>query len=491
MTNPLFDIDWYKSDHGAQYPEGTELVYSNMTARSAHHFNAPEGYDNKVSIIGIESFLRELVDRWDDYFFLQDIDDLIADYHHQVSASLGREVNYDQIRALHSLGYLPLEFRALPEGSRCKIGVPFLVVWNTLPEFYWLTNRIETYLSAEVWKPITTATIAFEYRRILQRYADLTASDADLGEFTLVDIQAHDFSYRGMSGHRDAARSGIGHLSCFRGTDSVPAIRYINNYYSAHQDAGISVAATEHSVMCMGSKDGELETIRRLITDVYPDGIVSIVSDTWDFWNVITNTAKELKSEILARDGKVVFRPDSGDPADILCGTKDKKGAVELLYDLFPGEDTSLLPGEDTPLGYKTLDPHVGLIYGDSITLQRAQDICQRLLEKGFASTNVVFGVGSFTYQMITRDTFGMAIKATAGVVNGEAVDVFKDPITDSGTKKSARGFLKVTDSGDLEQGVHDMRDSGQLRPVLIDGRHQGALRGWEDIREQHIKLLA
>ena len=490
IINPLFDIDWYKSDHGAQYPEKTELVYSNMTARSAKHFQSLSGYDDHISVIGVESFLVDFIDRWDQFFFNQDVEMLIEDYKAQVNASLGRDVNYDQIRELHKLGYMPLEFRALPEGTRCPIGVPFLVVWNTLPEFYWLTNRIETYMSAELWKPITTATIAYEYKAILTEYADLTQSNVDLGAFSLVDIQAHDFSYRGMSGHEDAARSGIGHLSCFRGTDTVPAIRYVAQHYDGSLDDGLSVAATEHSVMAMGSKAGELETIRRLIKTIYHDGIVSVVSDTWDFWNVITKTAKTLKDEIMARDGKLVFRPDSGDPADIICGdpnakegSNEYKGAVELLYELFPGPDT--------PNGYKTLDPHVGLIYGDSITLERAQDICERLYDKGFASTNVVFGIGSYTYQMITRDTFGMAMKATAGIIDGEVVEIFKDPITDSGVKKSAKGFLRVEEDSDLldelvlVQSVENIDDTGLLVPLMRDGQFVTERSTWKEIRER------
>ena len=160
-----------------------------------------------------------------------------------------------------------------------------------------------------------------------------------------------------------------------------------------------------------------------MITETYPAGIVSIVSDTWDYWKVITEFIPTLKSEILARDGKVVIRPDSGDPVKIICGDPDAKpgspefkGSVECLWETFGGTETAT--------GYKLLDGHIGLIYGDSITLERCEAICSQLEAKGFASTNVVFGIGSYTYQYVTRDTFGFAMKATYGEVNGKGLSL-------------------------------------------------------------------
>ena len=294
------------------------------------------------------------------------------------------------------------------------------------------------------------ATIAHEYRRLLEAYADLTGADA-----AFIDWQAHDFSARGLSGPEDSMRAGFAHLCSFTGTDTVAAIDYAEQYYGADSDrelVGGSVPATEHSVMSMGGKLDEIGTFRRLITEVYPSGIVSIVSDTWDFWQVITEYAATLKDEILARapnalgQAKVVFRPDSGDPVKILTGylpdelagdadadgmytVKDtggriteaeRKGAVECLWDLFGGDLTAK--------GFRVLHPRVGLIYGDSITLSRAERILERLRIKGYASTNCVFGVGSYSYQYLTRDSFGMAMKATWGMVNGEARELSRIP---------------------------------------------------------------
>lgn len=217
--------------------------------------------------------------------------------------------------------------------------------------------------------------------------------------------------------------------------------------------------------MCAGGQDGELQTFERLL-DIYDKGILSVVSDTWDLWKVLAYVLPQLRERILARNGKLVIRPDSGNPADILCGTKKPEimtqdvnlprtaryaGVVETLWNIFGGTVNEA--------GYKVLDAHVGSIYGDSINQARAEEITQRLAAKGFASTNVVFGCGSYQYQYVTRDTFGFAMKATWAQVNGEEHQLFKDPVTDDGTKRSARGRLAVT------RGVEDQ----QL--YLIDGR--------------------
>ncbi len=191
------------------------------------------------------------------------------------------------------MGYLPLRIKALPEGSRVNMRVPVLTVINTDPRFFWLTNYIETVLSAELWKSCTTATIAYEYKRLLMQYAVKTGAPLDF-----VPVQGHDFSSRGMSGIYDAAQSGVGHLTSFIGTLCC-FNRLRRRILQCHSVIGVSVPATEHSVMCMGTENSELETFKRLICELYPSGVVSIVSDTWDFWRVITEFTVALKPEIL------------------------------------------------------------------------------------------------------------------------------------------------------------------------------------------------
>jgi nicotinamide phosphoribosyltransferase len=324
---------------------------------------------------------------------------------------------------------------------------------------------------------MTSATIAHTYRKVLTKWQEKT--DAEKGWF--IDWQGHDFSMRGMDSIDAVISSGLGHLTSFMGTDSLPTIYGARKYYAAEGQVGGSVPATEHSVMCAGGKEDETETFRRLLS-LYPTGILSVVSDTWDLWKVCTEHIVTLKEEILARDGKLVIRPDSGDPVDIICGLEtplnkeefatyshrptkpENKGVIELLWDVFGGTINNQ--------GYKVLDSHIGAIYGDSITIDRADEICRRLEAKGFASTNIVLGIGSFTYQYNTRDTFGFAMKATYVDVNGVGQEIFKDPITDDGVKKSAKGLLRVNEDLTLSDQVSwkEQEEEGILQVLYRDG---------------------
>jgi len=557
----LNSTDFYKTSHGAMMEDGTNLIYSNFTPRSSRLAQViRDQYDDCIVWFGLQGFLKEVfMKEWRNDFFGAPKEYAVERYERRMDTSLGPgKVTVEHIEALHDLGYLPLVIKSLPEGARVPIKVPAFTIFNTNPDFPWLTNYVETLLSCELWKPSTTATIAFEYKKLLMEYAVKTGTPEEF-----VVVQGHDFSARGMSGMHDAATSGGGHLLSFIGTDTIPAIDRMEQYYNANADEemiGCSVPATEHMVMCLGQKDTEINTFKRLIKDDYPTGIISIVSDTWDLFKVITEYTVELKDDILARQPdewglcKTVFRPDSGDPADILCGievksltnppedfetwkewvaevmddkfreeldaedphyldeamyrfgdkvykvtyepdlnrhdktyyyvdnwgstvskcnftevelTPQQKGAVECLWEVFGGTETEK--------GYKMLNDKVGLIYGDSITLERAKDIMERLEAKGFASGNVVFGIGSYTYQYVTRDTFGFAMKATYAEVNGMPRELFKDPITDSGVKKSAKGLLRV----ELDNGKYVMYDQqdwygeshGELKEVFRNGQ--------------------
>lgn len=388
-----------------------------------------------------------------------------------------------------------------------------MTITNTHSNFAWLVNYLETLLSCSLWQGITSATIANEYKKLLTKYAiETTGSD----EF--VPWQGHDFSMRGMSSPESAILSGMGHLLSFTGTDTIPAIYQLESSYDAQGLIGASVPATEHSVMCMGTMDDEIGTFSRLL-DLYPTGILSVVSDTWDLWKVCTEFLPQLKEKILARDGKLVIRPDSGDPVDIICGTDLKrsiastvsmdklaprKGVIELLWDTFGGKINDY--------GYKELDPHIGAIYGDSITLDRAEQICLRLKAKGFASTNIVFGIGSYTYQYNTRDTFGFAMKATYGEITRnnkkplikdeygqmappyempevERREIFKAPITDSGEKKSKKGLLQVSVNGEgiltcYDRQTLEEEKHGRLQTVFLNGKLTKT-QTLEEIRER------
>ena len=540
---PTLLTDGYKIDHRRQYPKETKLVYSNFTPRKSRIPGV-----NEVVVFGIQAYiLSTLIEVWNKEFFQRDINEITDEFMEEMTAytlnpEAAKAIGIDHWKALHKLGYLPLEIKALPEGSTVPIRVPMYTVVNTHDDFYWLTNFIETDMSCEVWPTATSATTAHTYKKIFTKWAKKTG-----GDLGFVDFQGHDFSYRGMFGRAAAQLSGAGHLLSFKGTDTIPAIKWLKKYYKADSKQniiGCSVFATEHAVMCVGTgfyikKDGltwekygeaEFSVFKRLITELYPDGIVSIVSDTWDLWQILVEYLVKLKKEVMARNGKVVIRPDSGDPVKILTGeayvlepsldapesrayevialnfhngqdvfvqngvyytvsksagghltwlkkkpTPADRGVIELLWNVFGGTTNKGEDGKD----YKFLDQHIGAIYGDSITTDRAEQICERLSLKGFGSTNWVAGIGSFTYTFVTRDTFGFAMKATYAEVeiNDQRVgiEVFKDPVTDDGTKKSARGLMQVSEDANgyflIDQVDWDAERHSALVTVFKNGK--------------------
>ncbi len=480
--NPLFKEDFYKVGHQKMYAPGTTKIYSNLTPRKSRI----EGI-NHVVAFAIQPFLADLKADWEAGFFQRPWAEVEAEYVRMISATLGPDAaGTDHLKKLHDLGYLPLHIKALPEGSIVPIRVPLLTITNTVDHAFWLVNFLESFMSAQLWQGMTSITIAHEFFKMLRKNAIETAGSPDF-----VPWQGHDFSFRGMSSLESACLSGAGHLAAgFTGTDTIPAIQFLEHYYGADvtkELVGASVPATEHSIMCLGGVDDEIGTFRRLLS-TFPKGILSVVSDTWSLPSVVCNILPVLKAEIMGRDGKLVIRPDSfwTDPVDCLCGFDGyhpqmekmtpkevmmvRKGLVESLWDLFGGTTTAQ--------GFKVLDSHIGCIYGDAITFDRAKRICERLRAKGFASINEVFGIGSYTYQYNTRDTFSFAVKATYGVVNGEPREIFKDPITDDGMKKSSKGLLRV----DGESGSYTVKDcctieeerGGALQTVFANGELVG-----------------
>lgn len=454
--------DGYKLDHRRQYPKGTEFVYSNWTPRSNEYFK--EAKDGCV-VFGIQYFIKKyLIEYFNNNFFALDEDIAVESFRRRIDTFLGENnVGTEHIRELHKLGYLPVRIKSLPEGSICPIRVPMLTIINTDPRFFWITNYLETIMSCELWLPMTSATTARVYRKELERHAEKTGFDKNVA----LGFLCHDFSMRGMAGLEASITSGMGHLTSFFGSETIPAINAVEEYYNADAEKELiaaTVPASEHSVMCAGGFDNEFETFKRFITELYPKGFVSIVSDTWDLWKVVTDYVPRLKDEILARDGRLVIRPDSGNPVHIIAGYKDSdfenfeeqgalsqeeyKGVYELLWDIFGGTVNEK--------GYKVLDPHIGVIYGDSITIERQKEIYKRLEEKGFAATNLVLGIGSFTYQYRTRDSLGFAMKATWCQINGEPKEIFKKPKTDTGMKNSLKGLIRVDKD---ENGIYYATD--------------------------------
>lgn len=456
--NPLLLIDFYKADHRSQYPKGTTLVYSNFTPRKSRVAG-----NEQMVFFGLQYFLKNyfLKSMYEDFFY-QPKKVVVDAYREIMDRTLGPgTVDKEHISDLWDLAYLPLQINAIPEGTPVPMQTPVLTMWNTHPDFAWLTNYFETLISNVLWKPCTSATTAWLFRKNFDKYCKLTGGDP-----AFVPWQGHDFSYRGLSGLEDAQTSGGGHLLSFTGTDTLPAILFLEDCYNGKPgEVGGSVPATEHSVMSAGE---EIETFDRLLFEVYPKGIVSIVSDTYDFWKIVTEYLPSRKDRIMARDGKLVIRPDTGKPNLVLCGDQtadtecEKKGLVRCLDETFGHTITSA--------GHRQLDPHIGAIYGDSITLQEQETILWKLAVNGYASTNVVLGIGSYAYQYVTRDTYGIACKATYCEVDGKGRDIFKNPKTGA-WKKSHKGLLRVNDDFTVSEQVTWDQQGGLLCPVFKDGK--------------------
>jgi nicotinamide phosphoribosyltransferase len=514
MREAITLTDGYKLDHRRQYPEGTEYVYSNWTPRSNKFF--PEAEDGVV-VFGIQYLIRKyLIDEFNNKFFKKSKEVVVSAFKRRVDAFLGpNQVGTKHIEQLYDLGYLPIEIKALPEGTMCPIRVPCMTIINTKKEFFWITNYLETLISTVLWLPMTSATTARLFKKRLIQHLKNTGiemSNTDIG------FLCHDFSMRGMAGVEAAVMSGLGHLTSFNGSETIPTNEAAEMYYGMDARTDLissTVPATEHSVMCAGGIDDEFETFKRLITEVYPEGFVSIVSDTWDFWKVITDYMPRLKDVIMKRNGRVVIRPDSGDPVDIIAGLPNNK-IVEykgkkyyFKYLDIPEEEAKIsrwmrhsnmeqlskyevseaeIKGAyqclleefgytENKNAYKIMDSHIGMIYGDSITLERQEEIYKRLEAKRIAATNLVLGIGSYTYQYKTRDSLGFAMKATWCQINGEPKEIFKQPKTDSGMKNSLKGLILVKKDGDKLYAqdcvsVEEYNNSdSELNTVFKDGK--------------------
>lgn len=467
--NSMFLADGYKVGHYNMYQEGVEKVFSNFTPR-ANKF-APKGNNGKVLNFGQQYAIRFIVEHFNENFFNIDKEEVIRDIKTNFSAYLGVEYDTKHIEDLWDLGYLPLEIRSLDEGTESAIKIPILFLYNTDDSFAWVTNYIETILSNLLWQSVTTATNVLLMKRIVKE-AVLKTDKNNLG---IINFMLHDFSMRGLTGLDAAIGSGLAFASVSKGSDSLPVIQASKHYYAEAETPVYSVRASEHSQMTAGGIEGEFDIYKSLLTK-FPNGILSLVSDSFDLWRVLTDYLPKLKELIMSRDGKLVIRPDSGDPVDIICGTGETivlsspnknsgkdyeikssigKGVIELLWDIFGGTINEQ--------GYKLLDPHIGMIYGEAINQNNIKEIFSRLEAKGFAATNCFFGQGSYSMQYVTRDTWGMALKCIAQQKDGKLVEIFKDPITDGGMKKSAKGLTVVYKN---EEGDYFLKDQATIEEV-------------------------
>lgn len=491
--NSLLMCDTYKTSHIDQYPKSLCKLYSYWVPRKTMFETLPI---DKMAFFGLQAFVKEfLIDHMQDNFFCRNWKAIEESYRKYMNLQLG-EGNYkvDHIRALHELGYLPLEIKAVPEGTLIPMGVPAIEVTNTHEDFAWVVQWIECIFQAELWKTCNHATIGKMYYDVAKKWYDDTTDGVD------PRMACSDFGFRGMSCTNEAMRCSAAWLLSFNKTSTIPALPYIDQYYHADcsfNHIGIGALSTEHSVVGANfAFDGDERTfLRRMLTEIYPNASFSFVSDTYDYWNVVDNIIPSLKDEILAHNGKLLVRPDSGEMEDIATRT------VVKLWDTFGGTVNKK--------GYKVLDPHIGIIYGEGCTLKNIEKIWKNLKKLGFASNNILFGVGAWPFaatfdgdkcRVNTRDLFGLAMKATNGVF-GKTFDdgtvdksmnvcreipIFKDPKTDTNKlKKSHKGAINVYYNADgnlvAEDGLTvlgektleaNVRKNGTaFRTVFVDGK--------------------
>lgn len=537
MKNAMLLCDFYKISHKNMYPSGMTKLYSTWTPRSNQYF--PES--PFVIWFGLQGLIKEYVIKYfNENFFARPIEEIVNEYKLYIHNTFDENAHTDHIEALHKLGYLPIEIKALPEGAKVPYRVPCCTVTNTHPDFAWVTNYFETLFSCNLWMASTTATRAFLYRNIIEKYIRLTSDNKDWKR-----VGCGDFSFRGMSSLESAITSGAAFLTSFTKTSTIPSIAYLCENYNAdvtNEDVGSWSASVEHS--CTTSNfavDGDEETFfKKMCEEIYPDKPFSFVADSYDYWNFINTIVRKNKDIILKHEGRINIRPDSGNPENIICGTtqmwkeykskeeferfysqsefartiycnEKENGSLANIYidingeklvvnwenkgneDIFTYRDATLeekgtlnllweiFGGTINSKGYKVLNSHIGIVYGDAITLERCESICEHMEKLGFAVENVVFGAGSYSFQYNTRDTQGWAYKATYAEVNNTPIMIYKNPKTDDGTKTSQKGMVSVY----LDNKTHEItlvdgltrdnllsfKNEDLLETVFIDGK--------------------
>lgn len=563
MYNPLLLIDFYKATHKEQYPKGLTKMVSYYTPRMSRL-----KFIDNVTLFGLQGFIKEyLIKGFNEAFFNRSEEEVVAEYERVLNATLGvGAYESKKIRDLHRLGYLPIMISAVPEGTRTKIGVPQIEITNTHPNFVWLVNTIETMLSCTMWHTQIAAEVGYRYRGIVDTFKKLTCDDSVQSARLLGD-----FSMRGQQSVESAEKASAAWCLSFLNTATVPAILWLEDNYNCDctkEPVAYGAISTEHSVMCSNfAVDGdEITHIKRLLTEVYPNHSFSMVSDSYDFWNLVTKLLPQCKGEIEAHEGYFAIRGDSGDPVEVIAGKeidwlkpsdeeekeklfKDVTYTNRWLKDYFYGseeEQTVYFNHDDkfyivnsslnwtsergactdrkyyyvedynftwlevkpnpemmglvwtldqifghtvNSKGYKVLPKYVKALYGDSITPQRCQLIYERLMSQGYAINNVSLGVGSFSFMCLeeyddekpfynpyTRDTFGVAVKATyAEDAEGKPIMIYKQPKALT-WKKSQKGCCVVAPDGQSysdEYSYNEMleKEDNLIKPVFADGK--------------------
>lgn len=411
--------DSYKLSHYRQYPKDTTNVSSYFESRDGARWR-------KTVFFGLQYFLqRYMQGRVVTPGKVQEAD-------RYAKAHFGAELfNYRgwmDIATKHK-GMLPLRIKAVAEGTPVPVSNAMMTVEATDPNHPWLTNYMETLL-VNVWYPCTVATQSREMKKVWLHYLNETGDPAG------IDFKLHDFGCRGVTCPEQAGLGGAAHLVNFKGTDTLPAIVLADRFYDCDM-AGFSIPASEHSTITSWGRDNELDAMRNMLR-AYPEvPLVACVSDSYDIWNACSNLwGKELKEEILSREGTLVVRPDSGDPPSTV------KKVIKTLMDAF-GYETNAK-------GYDVLPPQVRVIQGDGIDFDMIPRILETLREDGISADNLAMGSGGGLLMKLDRDVQRFAFKCSAIERDTLWHDVYKDPVTDAG-KKSKRGLMKLV----WEEGSH------------------------------------
>lgn len=415
LNNICWLTDSYKVSHYKQYPKRTRRVYSYFESRSG------SVYPSTV-FFGLQYLLKNyLVGPVVTKHKIDEAEELF-------NAHFGGEV-FNRPGWTHILnkygGHLPLEIKAAPEGT--VVGESNVLMtsentdWQSDDPSYWLTNYLETLL-VQTWYPSTVATQSRAMKKVILKYLALT------GDPSLIDFKLHDFGFRGVTCPEQAAVGGAAHLVNFKGTDTVAGLVMLRKFYNERM-AGFSIPAAEHSTITSWGREHEVDACRNMLVQ-YPSGLVATVSDSFDIFNCCANIwGGVLKDEVLARDGVLVIRPDSGDPPTVVVKVLD------ILGEKFGFTVNSK--------GYKVLHPKVRVIQGDGIDYKMLELILEAMLQAGWSADNIAFGSGGGLLQKLNRDTQKFAFKCSSVLVGDEERDVFKQPVTDGG-KKSKAGRLKL-----------------------------------------------
>jgi len=423
--------DSYKVTHHYFYPEGTEKIYSYLESRVGAEFN-------KTIFYGLQYIIKKYLEgQVVTEEKINEADELMASH---LGEGIFNRAGWEYILDEHD-GKLPIEIKAVPEGTPVDVSNVLMTVENTDKKSYWLPNYLESLL-LQVWYPSTVATLSAEVRKLSNFYLEVTGSVKDNLDFML-----HDFGYRGSSSTESSMLSGSAHLLSFSGTDTIPALTIPENYYNDSNVYGFSVQATEHSVMTSLGPEGEMSQILNVI-DKAKDGVLSMVIDSYNYRNFLTEAGKsgsELNDAILSfldvEGNKVVFRPDSGEPVST---------TIDCLNLLLDGFGCHL-----TDKGYKVFDLNIGLLWGDGLNYQKIRDILFAMKSNGWAAHNIIFGMGGGLHTAVNRDTQRNAFKCSAQLRDGKWNDIFKNPLDSS--KKSKTGRFKL------------IRENNSFKTVSID----------------------